>query len=183
MRIVDETLPAHRGARLLEIDAHHDEEMAGVLGVEDGEAPPVVECGGRFVERAGSDDHDEPVVLASEDAADVAARAGDRLGAALVERLLLEQDRRRQERAEALDPKIAGAFRHGAECTREGAALQRPRHVTLRAAASRLDVLDRIQKKVLWLGTYMVHHANSARPDPDGVKVGGHPASSSSLFT
>src|SRR5437870_10394069 len=41
--------------------------------------------------------------------------------------LLLEQDRRRQERAEALDPKIAGAFRHGAECIREGAALQRPR--------------------------------------------------------
>src|SRR5439155_585798 len=84
-----------------------------------------------------------------------------------------------QERAEALDPKIAGAFRHGAQCTREGAALQRPRHVTLRPAVSRLDVLDRIQKKVLWLGTYMVHHANSLRPNPDGVKVGGHQASSS----
>ena len=48
---------------------------------------------------------------------------------------------------------------------------------------SRLDVLDRIQKKVLWLGTYMVHHANSARPNPDGVKVGGHQASSSSIVS
>ena len=48
---------------------------------------------------------------------------------------------------------------------------------------SRLDVLDRIQKKVLWLGTYMVHHANSLRPNPDGVKVGGHQASSSSIVS
>src|SRR3989442_12417392 len=183
MRIVEEPLPAHRGWRLLEIDANPDTGIARVLVGQDAQAPPVVERGGRVVDRARSDDHDEPVVLASEDAADVAARAGDRLGAALVERLLLEQDRRRQERAEALDPKIAGAFRHGAECTREGAALQRPRHVTLRAAVSRLDVLDRIQKKVLWLGTYMVHHANSARPNPDGAKVGGHPASSSPLVS
>jgi pyruvate dehydrogenase E1 component len=44
---------------------------------------------------------------------------------------------------------------------------------------SRLELLDRIQKKVLWLGTYMVHHANSLRPNADGVKVGGHQASSS----
>src|SRR5207245_190561 len=82
MRIVDETLPAHRGARLLEIDAHHDTEIARVLVGQDAQAPPVVERGGRVVDRARSDDHDEPVVLASEDAADVAARAGDRLGAA-----------------------------------------------------------------------------------------------------
>jgi pyruvate dehydrogenase E1 component len=46
---------------------------------------------------------------------------------------------------------------------------------------SRLDVLDRIQKKVLWLGTYMVHHANTVRPNADGLKVGGHQASSSSI--
>src|SRR5438128_2656973 len=163
--------------------AHHDAEIASVLVGQGAQAPPVVERGGRVVDRARPDDHDEPVVLAAEDAADVAARARDGLGAALVERLLLEQDRRRQERAEALDPKIAGAFRHGAQCTREGAALQRPRHVTLRPAVSRLDVLDRIQKKVLWLGTYMVHHANSLRPNPDGVKVGGHQASSSSIVS
>jgi pyruvate dehydrogenase E1 component len=48
---------------------------------------------------------------------------------------------------------------------------------------SRLERLDRIQKKVLWLGTYMVHHANSLRPNPDGVKVGGHQASSSSIVS
>jgi len=47
----------------------------------------------------------------------------------------------------------------------------------------RLSVLERIQKKVLWLGTYMVHHANSLRPNLDGVKVGGHQASSSSVVS
>jgi pyruvate dehydrogenase E1 component len=47
----------------------------------------------------------------------------------------------------------------------------------------RLELLDRIQKKVLWLGTYMVHHANALRPNADGVKVGGHQASSSSIVS
>ena len=46
---------------------------------------------------------------------------------------------------------------------------------------SRLEVLERIQKKVLWLSTYMVHHANNLRPNPENVKVGGHQASSSSV--
>jgi len=36
----------------------------------------------------------------------------------------------------------------------------------------RLAVLERIQKRVLWLGTYMVHHANSLRASADGIKVG-----------
>jgi len=46
-----------------------------------------------------------------------------------------------------------------------------------------LERLDRIQKKVLWLGTYMVHHANTLRPNADGLKVGGHQASSSSIVS
>ena len=48
---------------------------------------------------------------------------------------------------------------------------------------NRLELLDRIQKKVLWLGTYMVHHANALRPNADGLKVGGHQASSSSIVS
>ncbi|MCI0549110.1 MAG: pyruvate dehydrogenase, partial [Candidatus Rokubacteria bacterium] len=46
-----------------------------------------------------------------------------------------------------------------------------------------LGVLERIQRKVLWLSTYMVHHANSLRPNPDGTKIGGHQASSSSVVS
>ncbi|HUM17346.1 MAG TPA: 1-deoxy-D-xylulose-5-phosphate synthase N-terminal domain-containing protein [Candidatus Nitrosotalea sp.] len=44
-----------------------------------------------------------------------------------------------------------------------------------------LATLEAIQKKVLWLSALLVHHANSVRPNPDGTKVGGHQASSSSV--
>ncbi|HZN52521.1 MAG TPA: 1-deoxy-D-xylulose-5-phosphate synthase N-terminal domain-containing protein, partial [Methylomirabilota bacterium] len=48
---------------------------------------------------------------------------------------------------------------------------------------SRLEILERIQRKVLWLSTYMVHHANNLRPNPENVKIGGHQASSSSVVS
>ncbi len=44
-------------------------------------------------------------------------------------------------------------------------------------------VLERIESRVLWLGTYMVHYANHIRPNPDQLKVGGHQASSASVAT
>src|SRR5438093_7153604 len=43
--------------------------------------------------------------------------------------------------------------------------------------------LERIERRVLWLSTYMVHYANHVRPNPDGLKVGGHQASSASVVT
>ncbi|GFM17854.1 MULTISPECIES: transketolase-like TK C-terminal-containing protein [Mycobacteriaceae] len=41
--------------------------------------------------------------------------------------------------------------------------------------------LDLIASRVLWLSTAMVHHANRIRPNPTGLKVGGHQASSASM--
>ncbi len=46
-----------------------------------------------------------------------------------------------------------------------------------------LEVLDEIQRRVLWLAVRMVHAANAERDTGDGVKVGGHQASSASLVT
>ena len=46
-----------------------------------------------------------------------------------------------------------------------------------------LRVLERIQQRVLWLATYMVHYANHVRPNVDGLKVGGHQASSASVVS
>ncbi len=46
-----------------------------------------------------------------------------------------------------------------------------------------LEILDRIQRRLLWLSTWMVHHANALRPNADGVKVGGHQASSASVVS
>jgi pyruvate dehydrogenase E1 component len=44
-------------------------------------------------------------------------------------------------------------------------------------------VLDEIQQRVLWLATRIVDAANHDRETGDGVKVGGHQASSASLVT
>ena len=45
------------------------------------------------------------------------------------------------------------------------------------------DKLRLIERKVLWLATWMIHHANHIRPSRDGLKVGGHQASCASMIT
>jgi pyruvate dehydrogenase E1 component len=49
--------------------------------------------------------------------------------------------------------------------------------------ADRLACLSALERKVLWLSTWMIHHANHLRPSRDGLKVGGHQASSASVVT
>jgi pyruvate dehydrogenase E1 component len=46
-----------------------------------------------------------------------------------------------------------------------------------------LQALDRVQRRVLWLATSIVHHANRVRENRSGVKVGGHQASSASMVS
>ena len=46
-----------------------------------------------------------------------------------------------------------------------------------------LTTLKAIERRVLWLATNMIHHANHIRPNPDNSKVGGHQASSASMVT
>jgi len=48
---------------------------------------------------------------------------------------------------------------------------------------SDLEVLDEVQRRVLWLAVRMVDSANREREAQDGLKVGGHQASSASLVT
>jgi pyruvate dehydrogenase E1 component len=49
---------------------------------------------------------------------------------------------------------------------------------------AQLEVWRAIERKVLWLSTAMVDAANApTRRDPDGLKVGGHQASSASMAT
>jgi len=47
----------------------------------------------------------------------------------------------------------------------------------------RAACLAALEKKVLWLASWMIHHANHVRPKRDGLKVGGHQASSASCAT
>src|SRR3954453_15976240 len=50
---------------------------------------------------------------------------------------------------------------------------------------SHVDValLDEIEKRVLWLAVAIVDHANRVSPNPSGLKVGGHQASSASMVS
>jgi pyruvate dehydrogenase E1 component len=46
-----------------------------------------------------------------------------------------------------------------------------------------LELLRDLERKVLWLSTQIIHHANHERTNDSGVKVGGHQASSASVVT
>ena len=58
----------------------------------------------------------------------------------------------------------------------------RPRNAAC-GQADKLACLAALERKVLWLSTWMIHNANHLRPSRDGLKVGGHQASSASVAT
>lgn len=49
--------------------------------------------------------------------------------------------------------------------------------------SARLETLSALARKALWLSSWTIHHANHIRSSTDGLKVGGHQASSASLAT
>ena len=53
----------------------------------------------------------------------------------------------------------------------------------LRAGSDRLRILKLVEKKLLWLSSWMIHNANHIRPNRDGLKVGGHQASCASVIS
>jgi hypothetical protein len=52
---------------------------------------------------------------------------------------------------------------------------------SLHTSADHDRALRLIEERVLWLATAIVDHANRVRPNPAGLKVGGHQASSASM--
>ncbi len=46
-----------------------------------------------------------------------------------------------------------------------------------------IALLEQLEQKVLWLSSWTIHHANNVRESRDGLKVGGHQASSASVST
>lgn len=43
--------------------------------------------------------------------------------------------------------------------------------------------LKTVEQRLLWLSHWMIHHANHVRPKTDGIKIGGHQASSASMVS
>ncbi len=110
VRIVDEALPADGGARLLEVHAHHDEEVVGVARRGVAKLRRVFERRRRIVDRARAHDGDEAVVGAVQHAVHGLARVGhgrERVG---VDRQLLQQELRRDERADRADAQVVRPF-------------------------------------------------------------------------
>jgi pyruvate dehydrogenase E1 component len=51
------------------------------------------------------------------------------------------------------------------------------------AAERRVHLLKQLERKLLWLSSWMIHNANHVRPNRDGLKVGGHQASCASCIS
>ncbi len=48
---------------------------------------------------------------------------------------------------------------------------------------NRIQMLKKLERKLLWLSSWMIHNANHIRPNRDGLKVGGHQASCASSIS
>lgn len=54
---------------------------------------------------------------------------------------------------------------------------------SLTAKRQEIALLRRLEERILWLAAWTIHNANHLRKSRDGLKVGGHQASSASLAT
>ncbi len=52
-----------------------------------------------------------------------------------------------------------------------------------KASQIKINHLKTIEQRLLWLSHWMIHNANHLRPKEDGIKVGGHQASSASMVS
>ena len=110
--VVDQPLPPDGRPRLLEVDAHDEQEVGGEP-VGGGPQPlRVVARGVDVVDRAGSHDHQQPVVLVAKQPVDRLPTLGDRGRRLLGDRVLLHQDGGWDERAQPLDPEVVGRTQH-----------------------------------------------------------------------
>ena len=80
VRVVDQPFPAHRGARFLEIDPHHDVKPLVELAPQAGQPLGVIERGYRIVNRARPDQAQQALILSADDSPNRLARRRHRLG-------------------------------------------------------------------------------------------------------
>src|SRR5688500_997665 len=107
MRVVDEALPPRRRPRLLEVDAHRDEDVVRDLRGFRGETVRIVL--GRFgiVDAAGTDDREHAIVPAIEDRRDLFAALDDEFGARGRQGKTAKEVRWPVQRLYLLDPAVA----------------------------------------------------------------------------
>src|SRR5215475_9754646 len=84
-------------------------------------------------------------------------------------------------KASAMHPPPCGGWRAGG--TDGGDAMDATTTIPAGAATDNVRVLKQLERKLLWLSSWMIHHANHIRPNRDGLKVGGHQASCASVIS
>jgi cobaltochelatase CobN len=80
VRVVDQAFPADGGARLLDVGAHHQQQVLADVAGQSGEALGVVEHGLLVMQRARADHHQQARIAAVEDGTDGLTLLLDLLG-------------------------------------------------------------------------------------------------------
>lgn len=125
MRIVDQPLPARRRARLLEVDAHHDQQVIRQLRRLRAQPPRIVECRIDVVDAAGPDHDEQPIVHPIEDLGCGSASAQHHTCGRCPEWLVLEHCLWCGERCDPLDPLVAHEVEGSGSSERHGFLHQR----------------------------------------------------------
>ena len=105
--IVDEALPADRRPGLLEIDAHHDQDVVAHLIGQGPQPPGVLHRGGRIVDRAWPDDDEQPGVFPAEDTLDLPSGGEDMPRNRVGQRQPPEDLGGRRERSKVMNVQVA----------------------------------------------------------------------------
>lgn len=111
--VVDQTLPADGGPRLLEIHAHHDQQILRELLFGRGQALRVFQRCARVVDRTRPDHDQQTVVTTGEHVLNLRARLGHGLGGAVRQRILGLHLCRHGDRTDGLDTQVFGDAFHG----------------------------------------------------------------------
>ena len=109
---LNQSFPPDRGARLLEIDAHDDEQPVGERPARLEQARRILAGRSRVVDRARSGDDQEPVVLTGQDPANRLPGRVDELGGTFREGKLLKQCRRGDHVVDRRDPQVVRLVAH-----------------------------------------------------------------------
>ena len=120
VRIVDQALPANRGARLLEIDAHDDEQVLRQFGSDGFQQARVFESSIGVVDRTGADHDEQAAVSETEDFEDLLARLVDEAGGGIADGALRFKSKRWVDYIGGADPKIVNDVLHGDDRTGHG---------------------------------------------------------------
>ena len=107
-RIVDQPLPPHRGAGFLEVDPHHDEQIRRQPIGDDFQAAPVVARGRDVMNGTRTHDHQQAVFLAAQNPGHGPPTLLDQDRNAIVQRQLVDDDFRGDQRTDLFDPEVVG---------------------------------------------------------------------------